>query len=322
MTGRKMGSGSSASHPISGRTLFIKDDQLKVAIKLLTLPIAAFALIFADRTILAMDSSFATALASLFILFAGIPHGTLDVEIALERFQRQGLSTRTAIISAYVFAGAAMLGIWSYYPSLALVCFLCLSIVHFAADWHGDGEKFFAFSVGWALIAVPALSHTQDVAVIFEMLTADGNGRTIAALLACSSIPAAFGTLIFALKAFERSDHAVAVNVISCLAAAVFLPPLVGFAVFFCGLHSPRHLREAIRQAGAASRIEKLVRSSAVMALTVGLGVLLFVSQSTASIDAGVVRMAFVLLSILTVPHFILELWIERNEEKPILSQR
>jgi beta-carotene 15,15'-dioxygenase len=281
-----------------------------VLFKLAILPAITFALILVDRYVAGMEKATATAIASLLILLIGIPHGTLDVEIALERFKRHGLSARLGAISVYILAALAMWAVWSVMPSLALISFLILSIVHFAFDWDGNGERFFATTVGWALISVPALAHPHAVASIFEMLTIDTNGSTIAALLACTAIPAFFGSVMFAAKAFECSDYANGINVLTCLAAAIVLPPLVGFAVFFCGLHSPRHLGEAIRNAGAASRLEKIVRASAVMALALAAAALLFISQKSISIDADVIRVAFVLLSILTVPHFILELII------------
>jgi beta-carotene 15,15'-dioxygenase len=94
---------------------------------------------------------------------------------------------------------------------------------------------------------------------------------------------------------------------LSCFVAAALLPPLAGFAIFFCGLHSPRHLAEAVRQAESMPHDEKLLRGAAVMALSLGAVALLFGIQRPISVDAGIVRTAFVLLSILTVPHFILE---------------
>jgi Brp/Blh family beta-carotene 15,15'-monooxygenase len=290
--------------------------------KLFVLPLVTFCILYIDRYVLPMNSGVATAISSLLILIVGIPHGTLDVEIAITRFRQNKFGTRALIIPVYLLGAALMWGIWQFSPSFALIVFLFLSIVHFSADWQNPGEKFFAIAAGWALIAVPALSHLRDVSIIFEMLTLDGNGGTIAALLACTSIPAFFGSLIFAIQAYDRGDYGNAVNMICCLIAAILLPPLVGFTVFFCGLHSPHHFGEAIRQSGAASRIEKTLRASAVMALSIGVGALLFISQRPVSIDAGVIRMAFVLLSILTVPHFIMDLLIERMEQSSLTPDK
>ena len=46
---------------------------------------------------------------------------------------------------------------------------------------------------------------------------------------------------------------------------------------------------------------------ASVSALSLGLGVLMFLYQGDVPSDMGVVRSAFILISTLTVPHFILE---------------
>lgn len=271
------------------------------------LPIVTLTLILTDGYWMSMNGAFVTAVASSLILLMGIPHGTLDVEIAAHRFGQHDVRGKLIIVSTYCGGAAAMALLWMVAPSLALGLFLVLSIIHFGGDWRTDGDEFLGMTVGWALISLPALSHPEAVAAIFETLTGDQNGATIAAILACTSIPAISGSLIFAAKAIKRADHVNGINVLSCLFAALLLPPLVGFAIFFCGLHSPRHLVEAIRQSGPMPYSEKLLRGTAVMALSLGAGALLFATQRLISLDAGIVRTAFVLLSILTVPHFFLE---------------
>jgi beta-carotene 15,15'-dioxygenase len=192
-----------------------------------------------------------------------------------------------------------------------------MSIVHFGADWRTEGDGFFALTIGWALIAMPALSHPEAVAAIFDTLTGDESGGVIAAILACTAVPAICGSLIFAAKAIKDKDALNGVNVIACLVAAALLPPLVGFAVYFCGLHSPRHLAEAIEQSGSMPRGEKALRVLAVAALSLGTGAILFGSYESVSIGSGIVRTAFVLISILTVPHFILEQLSDRLPRGP-----
>jgi beta-carotene 15,15'-dioxygenase len=271
------------------------------------LPLATVALILANQYFLPIDGWLATAIAASLIVVTGIPHGTLDVEIAASRFGRQKAGDKIKIIGGYIACAAVMATLWAVFPPLSLILFLILSIVHFGADWRTEGDGFYALTVGWALIAMPALSHPEAVAALFETLTGDQSGAVIAAILACTSIPAICGSLIFAAKAIKSEDQVNGINVISCLVAAALLPPLVGFAVFFCGLHSPRHLAEAIHQSGSMPRGEKAVRALAVMALSLGTGVLLFGLYEPISIDSGIIRTAFVLISILTVPHFILE---------------
>jgi beta-carotene 15,15'-dioxygenase len=276
-------------------------------LRLWALPVVTAVLILGDALWIGMDSIQMTMIAALAIALAGIPHGTLDAEIATTHFGQSDNIGKAKIIASYIACALLMILLWAQFSELALVSFLIISIVHFSKDWRGGVDPFLAMMVGWALVALPALSHPQGVAVIFEMLTGNQNGATIAALLACASVPAALGSLVFAFWTYQHGDMTSAVEVISCIVAALFLPPLIAFAIFFCGLHSPRHMADALRETGAISPVKKAVIITAVFALSMGLGVLLFLGQKDAPVDTGVIRAAFVLISTLTVPHFILE---------------
>ncbi len=272
------------------------------------LPILTLALIAIDAFWIGMDTVQMTMFASVAIVLSGIPHGTLDIEIAAKRFGHASASRKIMILAAYVCCALLMIILWRTLPELALTAFLIIAIVHFSADWRDGADPFLAMMVGWALVALPALSHPASVAMIFEMLTGNQNGATIAAVLACASVPAALGSLVFAFWSYQRGDIISAVDVLSCIVAALCLPPLAAFAIFFCGLHSPRHMMEAIRDTGGLSAAKKTAIIAAVFGLAIGLGVIVYITNNTGKpVDAGIIQTAFVLLSTLTVPHFVLE---------------
>lgn len=283
-------------------------------LRLWALPTATLLLIVADRLLGGMNSLEANMLAAVAIVLAGIPHGTLDVEIAAAHFGQTGVAGKTKIIGGYLGCAAAMVLLWLQLPELALIAFLLISIVHFSRDWRGGVDPFLAMMVGWALVALPALASPDDVAMIFAALTGSDNGAVIAALLGAASVPAALGSLVFAYWAYRHNDRQSALEVLSCVVAALFLPPLVAFAVFFCGLHSPRHMADALRETGALSSLKKAAIIAAVFALSLGLGALMFLFQGDVPADMGIIRTAFILISTLTVPHFILE-YILSNEQ-------
>jgi beta-carotene 15,15'-dioxygenase len=276
-------------------------------LRLWTLPFVTIGLILLDRLWSGFDNGQATAIAALAIVLTGIPHGTLDIEIAATRFGRSRTSSKLLIGLAYVSCAALMMLLWVQMAEMALAIFLVISIVHFSSDWRGKVEPFLAMMVGWAIIGLPALSHPQQVADIFATLTGNQNGAIIAQLLACASVPAALGTAVFAFGAYQRTEYAIAIDVITCMVASIFLPPLIAFAVFFCGLHSPRHMADALNETGALTFEKKAIIVAAVSALSIGFGVLVFIGQGAGSVDANIIRTSFVVLSILTVPHFILE---------------
>jgi len=276
-------------------------------LRLFSLPAVTLLLIFVDRFWGVMGSAHINMLAAVVIVLAGIPHGTLDVEIAAAHFGQRGIAGKTKIIACYLCCAAAMIFLWFQFPELALISFLIISIVHFGRDWRGGADPFLAMMVGWALVALPALASPDDVARIFATLTGSDKGAVIAALLGAASVPAALGSLVFAYWAFRHDDTQSALDVLSCIAAALVLPPLMAFALFFCGLHSPRHMADALRETGDLSHLKKTAIICAVFALSLGLGVLMFLFQGAIPTDMGIIRTAFILISTLTVPHFILE---------------
>jgi Brp/Blh family beta-carotene 15,15'-monooxygenase len=276
-------------------------------LRLFALPLATLLLVIIDRFWGGMNSAHVNMLAAVAIVLAGIPHGTLDVEIAAAHFGQKGITGKIRIIGGYLLCAAFMVFLWILLPELALISFLIISIVHFSRDWRGGVDPFLAMMVGWALVALPALASPDDVAMIFAALTGSNNGAVIAALLGAASVPAALGSLVFAYWAFRNDDKQSALEVLACIVAALFLPPLVAFAIFFCGLHSPRHMADALRETGDLSPLKKTAIICAVFALSLGLGVLMFLYQGDVPADMGIIRTAFILISTLTVPHFILE---------------
>lgn len=276
-------------------------------LRLFALPLVSLLLVIVDRFWGVIDGTHVNMLAAVAIVLAGVPHGTLDVEIAAAHFGQKGFVGKTKIISGYLFCACAMVLLWFKLPELALISFLIISIVHFSRDWRNGVEPFLAMMVGWALVALPALASPDDVAMIFAALTGNNNGAVIAALLGAASVPATLGTLVFAYWAFRHDDKQSALEVLACIAAALFLPPLVAFAIFFCGLHSPRHMADALRETGDLSPLKKTAIIIAVFALSLGMGVLMFFFQDDVPADMGIIRTAFILISTLTVPHFILE---------------
>ncbi len=276
-------------------------------LRLFALPVATLLLVIIDRFWGGMNSPHVNMLAAVAIVLAGIPHGTLDVEIAAAHFGQKGITGKIRIIGGYLLCAAAMVLLWILLPELALISFLIISIVHFSRDWRGGVDPFLAMMVGWALVALPALASPDDVAMIFAALTGSNNGAVIAALLGAASVPAALGSLVFAYWAFRHDDKKSALEVLACIVAALFLPPLVAFAIFFCGLHSPRHMADALRETGDLSPLKKTAIICAVFALSLGLGVVMFLYQGDVPADMGIIRTAFILISTLTVPHFILE---------------
>ena len=87
-----------------------------------------------------------------------------------------------------------------------------------------------------------------------------------------------------------------------------FTPPLVGFAIYFCLVHAPRHVRAIL--ASVSSGVSRRLILSQVVLFSVaswvagGLAFWLLLGAETA--EAALMRVVFIGLAALTVPHMIL----------------
>jgi beta-carotene 15,15'-dioxygenase len=303
---------------VSSDTQFVATSGERVFVpRFFLFPIVAAALLVINFAGYALDTQLSTIVATSLILLFGIPHGALDIEVAMTRFGMSSHRGKARLILYYLTGVFGMALCWWLSPSIALVLFLVISIIHFGCDWHGGIDPFLGTMIGWAIISAPAFFQADDVAMLFGMLTSGEDGGVVAALLAATAVPAVLGSAVYTVLALSRKDYGTATHVATCLIAAIFLPPLVGFALYFCLLHSPRHLADAFRHSGKLSLANKVLTCFAVTLLSLGLGAILYHGVSAGSVDASVVRAGFILLSVLTAPHFALELIMSR----PVLNR-
>ena len=241
------------------------------------------------------------------IILTGIPHGALDIDILSRKLGRADWVIKTKLTSLYLFGVGAMAALWFAAPSLALTIFLVTSIIHFGMDWQHLREPFLGFMTGWAIIALPAISHPAAVVAIFGALAGEQPGTIITAVLGATAVPAGLIAAAFCIDAVVKRDVATAISVVTCLVAGVALPPLASFALFFCGLHSPKHFAEALLASGPMRPFIKAATIVAVVGLAVAIGALLYSGIAVADNNARLVSSLFMLLSVLTLPHFCLE---------------
>jgi hypothetical protein len=89
------------------------------------------------------------------------------------------------------------------------------------------------------------------------------------------------------------------------LAGMILLPPVIGFALFFCLSHSPVHFTSAVTSVKNVGGSCWQVKALAVTLAAIGISVLIFLDWASASTTDGIITASFVTLSILTVPHML-----------------
>ena len=256
---------------------------------------------------------------ALAVAVTGLPHGALDPWVAWRIGLWRGRWGFVAFNVAYVGLAALVVMAWQLAPGLSLVVFLAISAWHFAGDWRQDLPGWARALAGLALLALPAWRWPGDVDASFALL-AGADGSVIASWLRVASPWLAAGMAAVALLA-QRRSRATAIELAAVAALALLLPPLVYFVVYFCALHSLRHLRIAVGEADASSRGPIAGVALLYTVLTLVLAALVWPWLAAAgtlvhTADAELLKLVFIGLAALTLPHMLVVMLSERAREK------
>ena len=251
-----------------------------------------------------LSSPTATPALALLLLVCGLPHGGLD--LGLLRRGSSGWSSRRIVATYLALAGSTYV-LWTIGPTWGLALFMAMAVVHFAEDWQDELPPFFAIGTALALLAAPALRHREALVAIFAEVTGATTSSVIvdaATLIAPVSLAAAgVGIAIMG----PRSPRALETTVI--LVGMVALPPLVGFALYFCLSHSPVHFRSAWSALGKGRGVQLIVVTAAALAMAA----VVRVAGEWQPLGSSAISAAFVILAMLTVPHMAMPFVVRRT---------
>jgi Brp/Blh family beta-carotene 15,15'-monooxygenase len=239
------------------------------------------------------------------IFLLGLPHGALDPWIA----QRLGLydSTKQKIvfITGYLALTALVVFFWLWLPVLSLFIFLTISAWHFSGDWNTSINRPLRLCAGTLLLLMPIGFHTDTVSTIFQALSGINGAKLTTTLSLPPWLLAAAMTLIAAAAAMKRQWQ-TSLDFLSLLGLAYFTPPLIYFTLYFCLLHSPRHLFGIFKSATIAEHLS-LMR----MMITFTLVSLMLIGGlwwlwSALPPSTLILKLIFISLAAVTVPHMLL----------------
>ncbi len=246
-----------------------------------------------------------TLLLASLVAVLGVPHGALDPLLARETgvwTDRPGLAR---YLTAYIALALAVLVAWKAAPTHSLVLFLALSAWHFGGDWADRLRVWRRLACGVGVVTLPILTHADEVTRLFALLVPAADAVVLTAWLGVVA-PVALVAMLLTATAFRKVDPRMSAELLAVVALAVALEPVTYFTTYFCALHSPRHLlRSAPRLSGVAPST-KVLTTVALTLLTVGIGAGVLFAIEPTQLDAAVLRVVFIGLFALTVPHMLL----------------
>lgn len=240
----------------------------------------------------------------LLIAVFGVPHGALDPLFAKNLIPIKTILGWATFVFFYLLLASLVVAFWWISPFFFLVFFLLFSVFHFSGDLASGASILTRVLYGGACIVLPAALHAAQLAEIFTYLVGQKSAVYLADFLHVLAWPWLAGLCLASLHIFRR-DWLSSLEIFAASSLSLVLSPLLGFTIFFCGMHSARHI---IRSQGYANvSISALAKVSALPLLSLAIIVALsWLVLPASPLDERLIQFVFVGLAALTVPHMAL----------------
>ncbi len=244
------------------------------------------------------------------IFIVGMPHGALDIVFAKRVFAYQRWQSWCRFVSGYLLFSAAIFLSWWWLPTISLLAFLALSAYHFADDVDADTPHIFKWIHGMLILSLPALLYPHTLIQLYQLFS---DSPHIERMVTCFGWVAMVGLWLAIILVLWRFLHkqsqptqTVWLEMLSTWLLMLVCPPLLAFTIYFCVLHSPKHIQRA--QLFFNTTLAELITWPMVLAtITVMLtGLWMLSTKRTLTLDQGLIAMTFPLLASLTYPHVLL----------------
>jgi len=245
-----------------------------------------------------------TAVAIAIALF-GVPHGGLDTVFARQLHGLRGLRDWGLFATLYSLLAAAVVGVWLVAPMFFLLGFLLISAVHFSGDPQAGTNRVSRALYGGAVIVLPTGLHSAEVGELFGLLAGTQAAGLVTPVLAALALPWLAALAAAAVAEAGRSPR-TSLEFLAVGALMFLAPPLTAFAVFFCGMHSARHILRTFDWAARPGRWPMMASGLVPTVAVVAGGAAIWWWRDDVPFDAQVVQLVFVGLAALTVPHMAL----------------
>ncbi|MBA87401.1 MAG: hypothetical protein CMB29_04995 [Euryarchaeota archaeon] len=260
------------------------------------------------------------------IVLIGLPHGALDGAVAMHLGIVQRFSDLARFVILYVALAALVVVTWTVAPSISLILFLTISMLHFGAGdvKNGQGSLGFTEALAHGGLAIVGISqfHRGEVNQIFAYLT---NQDTATVWLAIDILTVGVIAAIITCVVQASKNPKWAATVLELLLLGIIYaiaPPLLGFAIYFCCIHSARHFRKiyaTIRETVASDNIKNQAILFTVISW-IGAGIAFWMFADFADPGPTILRITFIGLAALTVPHMILIDGVTRFKNQPVAN--
>jgi Brp/Blh family beta-carotene 15,15'-monooxygenase len=239
----------------------------------------------------------------LMIALFGVPHGSLDALFAQKAFELNTLMRWAKFVVIYLFLSILVVTFWLFFPTLFFILFLFFSALHFADDIAHIQPKIMSILYGLNIILLPSILQGSQLTNLYGYLIDDTNALMLLKMMKPLALLTAFITLtIFIIKKNQIETHHK-IDIISVSLLMLLIHPLLAFTIYFCFMHSARHMirskRFFIDQSNHRFIFMLVLPTLAVLVFCM----LMLANMPANQMDENLIKLTFVTLAALTLPH-------------------
>ena len=297
---------------------------------ILTIVLSMLALMVKDKFFLSQTIILFVCL--FLILSIGISHGAMDNYKARKLLSIYKIKNKTIFFSTYIFISALVIFIWNLYSSFTLVAFLVVASYHFGLEdtsflHKGNSiiDQIFYFIKGSLIIFAPLFFYFDETLKIFETLMVSESFLTFLELehwiINVCLFFSISGYFYFIYKNQFKDFEILLLDMFSIVVLNYVFSPLIAFTIYFCFLHSVRHIVSIsydLDKNDFLNGVKLFVKKALPLTIVTAILYLLatiFLSKSY-GLNEVIIKVIFIGLASLTFPHILLEYLLEINEKR------
>ena len=297
---------------------------------ILTISLSAIGLLIGNKF-----NFFNELIISFFCLFLilsiGISHGALDNYKANKLLSIYKIKNKSIFFIIYIVISATIILIWNLYSSYTLIAFLIVASYHFGREdtsflyqKHSNIDQALYLIKGSLIIFAPLFFHFDETLKIFETLMLSNNFIIFLQdehwLINVSLFLSILGYFYFIFRNKLQDFEILLLDMLSIIILNFVFSPLIAFTLYFCFLHSIRHIisiSHELNKNDFLKGVKVFIRKA--LPLTIITAILylfatLFLSKFF-SLNDVIIKVIFIGLASLTFPHILLEYLLEINEK-------
>ena len=297
---------------------------------ILTIILSMLALMVKDKFFLSQTIILFVCL--FLILSIGISHGAMDNYKARKLLSIYKIKNKTIFFSTYIFISALVIFIWNLYSSFTLVAFLVVASYHFGLEdtsflHKGNSiiDQIFYLIKGSLIIFAPLFFYFDETLKIFETLMVSESFLTFLELehwiINVCLFFSISGYFYFIYKNQFKDFEILLLDMFSIIVLNYVFSPLIAFTIYFCFLHSVRHIVSIsydLDKNDFLNGVKLFVKKALPLTIVTAILYLLatiFLSKSY-GLNEVIIKVIFIGLASLTFPHILLEYLLEINEKR------